>query len=84
MIDTGRPMYIGDGLIPQVEKHFMFEAVNTWNERHPQHLLVLNVYGDTYSLTLYKTLEDETHEQQFSVSGKSFRQAWDAFIEVVE
>ncbi len=24
-----RPIYIGKGLIPQVERHLMFEAVNT-------------------------------------------------------
>lgn len=28
-----RPIYIGEGLIPQVERHLMFEAVNTWNEK---------------------------------------------------
>lgn len=79
-----RPIYIGEGLIPQVERHLMFEAVNTWNEKHPNQLLVLNRYENIFILCLYNKKEDETHEKEFSVSGDSFRKAWDAFIEVTE
>ena len=60
----------------------MNEAINTWNEKHPNQLL--NRYENIFILCLYNKKEDETHEKEFSVSGDSFRKAWDAFIEVTE
>ena len=62
----------------------MNEAVNTWNEKHPNQLLVLNRYENIFTLCLYNKKEDGTHEKEFSVSGDSFRKAWDAFIEVTK
>lgn len=61
----------------------MNEAVNTWNEKHPNQLLVLNRYEKIFTLCLYNK-KDGTNEKEFSVSGDSFRKAWDAFIEVTE
>lgn len=54
------------------------------NEKHPNQLLVLNRYENIFILCLYNKKEDGTHEKEFSVSGDSFRKAWDAFIEVTE
>lgn len=37
-----------------------------------------------YVFIIRRKKEDGTHEKEFSVSGDSFRKAWDAFIEVTE
>lgn len=43
----------------------MNEAVNTWNEKHPNQLLVLNRYENIFTLCLYNKKEDGTHEKNF-------------------
>ena len=77
---TGRPVYIGEGIIPQIERHLMFEAVKTWNERHPNQLLVLSKFENLFILDLY----NENNEKIFSTSGDSFRKVWDVFINEIE
>lgn len=42
----------------------MNEAVNTWNEKHPNQLLVLNRYENIFTLCLYNKKEDGTHEKK--------------------
>ncbi|NCC55453.1 MAG: hypothetical protein EOM11_08255 [Erysipelotrichia bacterium] len=39
----------------------MNEAINTWNEKHPNQLLVLNRYENMFTLCLYNK-KDGTHE----------------------
>ena len=41
----------------------MNEAVNTWNEKHPNQLLVLNRYENIFTLYLYNKKEDGTNFQ---------------------
>lgn len=61
----------------------MNEAVKTWNENHPNQLMVLNRFENTYIINVYRNGEGKA-EIELSVTADSFRKAWDEVINLLD
>lgn len=62
----------------------MWEAVNTWNEKHPGLFLVLTAYDENYNLFLYDTIDPKNVVKILSIEHKkSFKSAWIEFMSLV-